>query len=149
MFDRPTFSESGPPPNKKELLDLDPHELDDLSMSSIDEFPDAETPPQKRKERGKQEAGSPKIPSVVGAVDWQAKAACRPPKGEKLSRPVQQILDGEDKLPAHVNLVTKRLCGRCAVRKACLQYALDNRALVGGIWGGTTADERKRLKERL
>ena len=34
----------------------------------------------------------------------------------------------------------KRLCGRCPVREACLQYALDNDEV--GIWGGT--DDRQR-----
>jgi WhiB family redox-sensing transcriptional regulator len=38
----------------------------------------------------------------------------------------------------------KRVCARCPVRAECLAYALahDERE---GIWGGTTAQERRRL----
>lgn len=39
----------------------------------------------------------------------------------------------------------KRVCGRCAVRAACLEYALDNDERFG-IWGGLSERERRRLK---
>ena len=40
-----------------------------------------------------------------------------------------------------------RICARCEVKDACLEYALDANA--SGIWGGTTEANRKRiLKER-
>jgi WhiB family transcriptional regulator, redox-sensing transcriptional regulator len=35
----------------------------------------------------------------------------------------------------------KAVCGRCAVRRECLSYALRNRQ-EDGIWGGTTREER-------
>jgi WhiB family transcriptional regulator, redox-sensing transcriptional regulator len=41
----------------------------------------------------------------------------------------------------------KRLCRRCPVREACLQYALDHEEV--GIWGGTDDEQRaKILRER-
>ena len=46
------------------------------------------------------------------------------------------------------NPAAKRVCGRCAVREACLAYAMDNREPYG-IWGGLSADERKKLRTRL
>jgi WhiB family redox-sensing transcriptional regulator len=46
---------------------------------------------------------------------------------------------GQDDRPA------KAICSRCSVRQECLQYALDNRIL-HGIWGGTSARERERLR---
>ena len=45
------------------------------------------------------------------------------------------------------NPAAKAVCGRCAVREPCLAFALDNRE-VYGIWGGLSADERKKLRTR-
>lgn len=39
----------------------------------------------------------------------------------------------------------KRVCRRCPISRACLQYALDNDEMTYGIWGGTTPHERKAL----
>ena len=38
----------------------------------------------------------------------------------------------------------KAVCGQCAVRETCLEFALDTRESEG-IWGGTTARERRRV----
>lgn len=40
------------------------------------------------------------------------------------------------------------ICRRCPVRDACLTYALENDERFG-IWGGTTALQRRRLKVRV
>lgn len=39
----------------------------------------------------------------------------------------------------------KAVCGDCATRTACLEYALADRDLYG-IWGGTTEAERDKLR---
>ena len=39
----------------------------------------------------------------------------------------------------------KRICGACAVREQCLEYALANDERFG-IWGGMSERERRRLK---
>jgi hypothetical protein len=41
-----------------------------------------------------------------------------------------------------------RVCGQCPVRAECLAHALDNGEL-GGVWGGTTAGKRQRLRDRV
>jgi len=41
----------------------------------------------------------------------------------------------------------KAICGLCAVSQQCLETALDNREPYG-IWGGLSADERKKLRTR-
>jgi WhiB family redox-sensing transcriptional regulator len=41
----------------------------------------------------------------------------------------------------------KAICARCEVQQACLDYALDARAL-HGIWGGMTEEECRRLRRR-
>jgi WhiB family redox-sensing transcriptional regulator len=37
------------------------------------------------------------------------------------------------------------VCRSCDVREKCLAYAIENQE-VHGIWGGTTAEQRKRLR---
>ena len=41
----------------------------------------------------------------------------------------------------------KDICGGCAVRQACLDWAVDH-GQDAGIWGGLTEDERRSLKRR-
>ena len=38
----------------------------------------------------------------------------------------------------------RRICAECAVRAACLEYALENR-IDHGVWGGTSERERRRI----
>jgi WhiB family redox-sensing transcriptional regulator len=40
----------------------------------------------------------------------------------------------------------KAICARCAVRRPCLEEALAERRQ--GVWGGTTEDERHRMRRR-
>ena len=41
----------------------------------------------------------------------------------------------------------KEICGRCAVKAACLAYALENEERFG-IWGGLSERERRKLKKK-
>ena len=41
----------------------------------------------------------------------------------------------------------KRLCGRCEERVRCLDWAVAT-GQEYGIWGGTTGNERKRMRRR-
>ena len=38
----------------------------------------------------------------------------------------------------------RKLCQTCAVKEACLEYALRNR-IDHGVWGGTSERERRRI----
>jgi WhiB family transcriptional regulator, redox-sensing transcriptional regulator len=40
----------------------------------------------------------------------------------------------------------KRICAACPVRRPCLAWALDQRA-VSGIWGGTSEVERHAIRQ--
>lgn len=42
----------------------------------------------------------------------------------------------------------KAVCAACPVRSACLSWALDQGVRLVGVWGGTTARERRRLRGR-
>lgn len=41
-------------------------------------------------------------------------------------------------------LEAKAVCGECAVRQPCLEYALNKREHEG-VWGGATEKERRRI----
>jgi WhiB family redox-sensing transcriptional regulator len=49
--------------------------------------------------------------------------------------------DGSDGLPA------KRICRRCPVRDACLEYAMRNTEL-DGIWGGLSKKQRQKQRTK-
>lgn len=71
---------------------------------------------------------------LVGDTEWRRRAACRG-SDPGLFFPS----DDEPKDDA------KALCRRCPVRQACLDFALANRE-DHGIWGGTGARERERIR---
>ncbi|HMR72602.1 MAG TPA: WhiB family transcriptional regulator [Candidatus Saccharibacteria bacterium] len=100
----------------------------------------------------------PKVPGLVGDMTWQRKAACREPTksrsgvdqesaGHKPSPEQQLVFDGEELRLALVRPVIAEFCGECAVRKECLQYALDNPRYTTGVWGGMTEEARGRPKK--
>ncbi len=66
---------------------------------------------------------------------WAEEGACRG-NGHALFLPPR----GGDNRPA------KAVCARCSVREECLAYALPLARLTG-IWGGTSAEERERLRK--
>lgn len=45
------------------------------------------------------------------------------------------------------NRMAIKVCGDCMFKEPCLQYAIEND--VSGIWGGTTYQERKRIRKNL
>jgi hypothetical protein len=43
----------------------------------------------------------------------------------------------------------KRICAACAVQSECLAYALDAGDLLHGVWGGTSRQERNRMRREV
>jgi WhiB family transcriptional regulator, redox-sensing transcriptional regulator len=68
-------------------------------------------------------------------MPWKHRAACR-----SISDP-NIFYDEHDPFPALM------VCMSCPVRRECREYAMTNNEL--GIWGGTTYDERRRLRRKL
>lgn len=66
---------------------------------------------------------------------WRSKAACA---GLETSIFYPDPDLEEEALPA------KAVCAECAVREACLEYALGHREK-DGVWGGCTERERRRI----
>jgi WhiB family transcriptional regulator, redox-sensing transcriptional regulator len=71
-----------------------------------------------------------------GNTDWMSDASCKDEDPESFF-PVgeQDVRITEAKI----------VCGRCAVKAECLDYAIYTDSAFG-IWGGTTEAERRRIK---
>jgi WhiB family redox-sensing transcriptional regulator len=88
--------------------------------------------------------GTPSAALAHVESSWRASAACQgatasafyPPSTTE-SREQRQLREG----------TARDLCGRCAVRDACLEYALFVQEPYG-IWGGMNELERRRLLRR-
>jgi WhiB family redox-sensing transcriptional regulator len=74
-------------------------------------------------------------------MNWRHDAACRTENPE-LFFPIGNTG------PALVQIeAAKRVCTRCIVRVACLEWALDVQQ-ESGVWGGLSEDERRPLRRR-
>lgn len=81
------------------------------------------------------------VPTVPGPGRWAAWGACRD-QDPDLFFPVGAAG------PAMAQIArAKAVCGRCPVRSSCLGYALAA-GQDCGVWGGTTAEERRALRSR-
>lgn len=75
---------------------------------------------------------------------WQAKAACRGPQSVMFFPPSHFERKDEKEL-REAN--AKAICGQCAVRRDCLEYAVRIRE-PHGIWGGLNETERRMMAAR-
>jgi WhiB family redox-sensing transcriptional regulator len=83
---------------------------------------------------GRERGFDPLVP-LFQSEPWVAEAACRDADWE-IFFPER----GEDSRPA------KAVCASCAVRAACLDFAL-RWSIVEGIWGGLSGRQRRRLAQ--
>ena len=67
---------------------------------------------------------------------WRFKAACRGMDPE--------LFVGDSKEDQSDAI---EVCGRCAVRAECLQYALETTS-TKGVWGGTTEEDRAQMRQK-
>jgi WhiB family transcriptional regulator, redox-sensing transcriptional regulator len=75
------------------------------------------------------------------STSWWSQAACRSADPE-LFFPIS-ALDASSRDVARA----KAICGRCGARPQCLAHAMEAGSLQG-IWGGTTEEDRRRLRVR-
>jgi WhiB family transcriptional regulator, redox-sensing transcriptional regulator len=97
--------------------------------------------PVRGERQASQEVTATTVPVGDRPMDWLDHAACRGSDPE-LFFPASDMSAGRAQVRA-----AKRVCHRCLVKGICLSWALDNRPEVG-IWGGTTEQERRRLRRR-
>lgn len=83
------------------------------------------------------------LESVVAATwshdDWRSEAACAS-LGNEIFFP-----NGTQPDALAQTRLAKALCAGCAVREACLEFALRT-AQEDGIWGGHTEEERRVIR---
>ncbi|MGI8685011.1 MAG: WhiB family transcriptional regulator [Acidimicrobiales bacterium] len=72
-------------------------------------------------------------------VQWRGRAACL------ASDPVLFFPVGSSGAAIEEIQRAKVVCRSCPVREQCLEYALETNQ-ESGIWGGTSEDERRRLR---
>jgi WhiB family transcriptional regulator, redox-sensing transcriptional regulator len=72
----------------------------------------------------------------VGDRPWVDRAACR-----DLDTNIWYATRGES-----LNLA-RAICADCPVRRACLDYAIDNHES-HGVWGGTSERQRRRIRHQ-
>ena len=73
----------------------------------------------------------------MSSLEWIGEAVCR--------EIGHDVFFDED---AQTTSAAKNICGQCPVQTDCLNYALRI-GPVAGVWGGTTASQRRRLNTRL
>ncbi|MDQ6840739.1 MAG: WhiB family transcriptional regulator [Actinomycetota bacterium] len=72
--------------------------------------------------------------------DWRDDAACRDTDPD-LFFPIGTTGPAVDQIDS-----AKAVCDRCEAQIACLEFALATNQ-ESGIWGGTSEDERRRLRK--
>ncbi|HEY2077020.1 MAG TPA: WhiB family transcriptional regulator [Streptosporangiaceae bacterium] len=85
--------------------------------------------------------------TMIATSSWWEQAACRSADPD-LFFPVSAARAGLSDVAS-----AKAVCASCAIRRRCLEYALDTRQ-EHGVWGGTSEDERRaiaasRTRDRL
>jgi WhiB family transcriptional regulator, redox-sensing transcriptional regulator len=73
--------------------------------------------------------------------DWRDHASCRYTEPD-LFFPVGTTGIALDQIEA-----AKAVCNACAVREACLEFALATNQ-ESGVWGGTAEEERRKLRKQ-
>ena len=73
-------------------------------------------------------------------VRWRQDAACRASSPD-LFFPVGTVGPALTEIES-----AKAVCSGCGVREACLEFALITNQEFG-VWGGTSEDERRRLRQ--
>ena len=78
----------------------------------------------------------PELEAVLKRPAWQAEAACR---GDEVSVFFPDSHEDSRYVIA--------ICVSCPVKTECLNYALEDPSLKG-VWGGTSARQRSRLRRQ-
>jgi WhiB family redox-sensing transcriptional regulator len=84
---------------------------------------------------------SPAVLALAQADEWRDRAACRDMNPD-LFFPIGTTGPALDQIEA-----AKGICRVCPVKDPCLEYALASNQ-EAGIWGGTSEDERRKLRKR-
>jgi WhiB family transcriptional regulator, redox-sensing transcriptional regulator len=75
------------------------------------------------------------------ATEWRSAGACLSADPD-LFFPISTTGTGDAQVRK-----AQRICARCEVQRECLEFAL-NTGETYGVWGGTTPEERRRVRRR-
>lgn len=79
--------------------------------------------------------------AIQDALDWRTLAAC-------MSADPDLFFPISTSGPALSQVEqAKAICAGCQVQQLCLDFALET-GQVHGVWGGSTAEERQRVRQR-
>ena len=84
--------------------------------------------------------GRVEVRTMTVRTDWRDDAACRDADAD-LFFPVGTMGPALRQIDE-----AKRICRACPARAACLAWAIDH-GITSGVWGGTTEDERRALRQ--
>lgn len=84
---------------------------------------------------------------MTGTPEWMADAACRgiDPRLMVPREPTRGRPEDKNRYQRDVNQA-RVVCAGCPVIKPCLDWAIRHREV--GVWGGTTEQERRRIRRR-
>jgi WhiB family redox-sensing transcriptional regulator len=85
--------------------------------------------------------GTPTFDYDWDADNWRDLASCRTTH-PALFFPVGTSMNALDQVES-----AKQVCATCKVQGACLEFALQTNQ-EAGIWGGTSEEERRRLRKK-
>lgn len=77
--------------------------------------------------------------AIQDTTDWRSRAACRSADPE-LFFPISSSGPALSQVEQ-----AKAICASCQVQRSCLEFALATGG-IHGVWGGTTDEERQRLR---
>ncbi len=81
------------------------------------------------------------VPLTLDMHDWREFAACRDTDPD-LFFPIGTTGPAIEQITQ-----AKRVCGMCEAREECLEFALKTNQ-DSGIWGGTSEEERRKLRRQ-
>lgn len=93
-----------------------------------------------RYQAGRKTPSTPKLDMDPAEGDWMVLGSCRELDPE-LFFPIGRSGEAELKI-----IAAKQACARCPVIAECLAFALDT-GQEGGVWGGTSEEERQEMRQ--
>lgn len=79
---------------------------------------------------------------VSGDVRWMDQAACAGLSTEIVNR----WFFSDEAFRGQEWKAAIKMCDGCVVREQCLAFVLDHPDSMPGVWGGTTENQRRRMK---
>lgn len=77
---------------------------------------------------------------MTGSSEWMDRGACT-----KLELPLAEVTRMFFPEKGGASLPAKRVCARCPVIAECRVWALERGSTLGGVWGGLSENQRRKI----